>query len=280
MSTAFVLAGGGSIGAVQVGMLRELLAHGIKPDSWSARRSERSTARISPAPPAWKACAGSRPSGAAFGAATCFRSPGAACCVRLRAGAPSWIPAACASSEAHLPYRELEHAALPLHVVATDILGGALVKLSSGPAVDAVLASCAIPGAFPPVRVGEHHLVDGAVASNTPIRVALELGATRMIVLPSGYACALDAPPRGAVATVLHAITLMIAHQLVVDLERCGGQAEIVTVPPLCPLAVSPYDFSRADELIDRSAEQTRRWLQRGGLEKRRIPGALRPHED
>ena len=154
------------------------------------------------------------------------------------------------------------------------------MKLSSGPAVDAVLASCAIPGAFPPVRVGEHHLVDGAVASNTPIRVALELGATRMIVLPSGYACALDAPPHGAIATALHAITLMIAHQLVMDLERCGGQAEIVTVPPLCPLAVSPYDFSHADELIERTAVQTRRWLQRGGLEKRRIPGALRPHED
>ena len=82
--------------------------------------------------------------------------------------------------ETHLPYRELERAAIPLHVVATDILGGGLVKLSSGPAVEAVLASCAIPGAFPPVRVGEHHLVDGAVASNTPIRVALELGATRM----------------------------------------------------------------------------------------------------
>jgi patatin-like phospholipase len=77
-----------------------------------------------------------------------------------------------------------------------------------------------------------------------------------------------------------HSITLLIAHQLVADLERSSAQAEIVTVPPLCPLAVSPYDFSRAGELIERAAEQTRRWLQRGGLEKRRIPGALRPHED
>jgi NTE family protein len=281
MSTAFVLAGGGSIGAVQVGMLRELLAHGVKPDLVvgssvgaingaylagepsleGVRRLEaiwRGLQRRDVFPITWRSM---------LGAIACRGSlvdPG---------GLRQLL-------EAHLPYRELEHAPLPLHVVATDILGGALVKLSSGPAVDAVLASCAIPGAFPPVRVGEHHLVDGAVASNTPIRVALELGATRMIVLPSGYACALDAPPHGAVATALHAITLLIAHQLVTDLERCGGQAEIVTVPPLCPLAVSPYDFSRASELIDRTAEQTRRWLQRGGLEKRRIPGALRPHED
>ncbi len=71
----------------------------------------------------------------------------------------------------------------------------------------------------------------------------------------------------------------MIAHQLVADLERYGRQVEIVTVPPLCPLAASPYDFSRAGELIEAAAAQTRRWLERGGLAKHRIPGALRAHE-
>jgi NTE family protein len=182
--------------------------------------------------------------------------------------------------DTHLPYSELERAPVPLHIVATNLLDGSLVRISSGPAADAVLASCAIPGAFPPVQIGERYLVDGAVASNTPIRVAVELGATRLIVLPSGYACALESPPRGPIASALHAITLMIAHQLVADLERCSGQVEIVTVPPLCPLAVSPYDFSRAGELIERAAVQTRRWLQQGGLETQRIPGALRPHED
>jgi len=51
-------------------------------------------------------------------------------------------------------------------------------------------------------------------------------------------------------------------------------------VPPLCPLSVSPYDFSRGAELIARAADQTRRWLDKGGMAKHRIPGALRPHED
>jgi NTE family protein len=281
MSTAFVLAGGGSIGAVQVGMLRELLAHGVKADLVvgssvgaingayfageptvdGVRKLEtiwRGLQRREVFPVTWRSLTGAI----------------------LRRSAPVDPGGLQRLLEAHLPYRQLEEAAIPLHVVATDVLGGGLVRLSAGPAAEAVLASCAIPGAFPPVRIGEHHLVDGAVASNTPIRVALELGATRLIVLPSGYACALDAPPRGAVATALHAITLLIAHQLVSDLERCGGKAELVTVPPLCPLAVSPYDFSRAGELIERAAEQTRRWLQRDGLQKQRIPGALRPHED
>jgi len=182
--------------------------------------------------------------------------------------------------EDNLPFKVLEQAALPLHVVATDLLSGAAARLSSGSAVDAVLASCAIPAAFPPVRIGERHLIDGPVASNTPIRAAMELGASRIIVLPTGFACAMESPPRGAIATMLHAVTLLIAHQLVAELERYGGQVEIITVPPLCPLSVSPYDFSRAHELIERAATQTRRWLEQGGMEKQHIPGALRPHED
>jgi NTE family protein len=182
--------------------------------------------------------------------------------------------------EKNLPYQALESAALPLHVVATDLLGGAVVRLSAGPVVDAVLASCAIPAAFPPVRIGERYLMDGAVASNTPIRAAIELGASRLVVLPTGYACALESPPRGAIGLMLHAITLLTARQLVSDLERYCGQVEIVTVPPLCPLSVSPYDFSRGAELIARAADQTRRWLDKGGMAKHRIPGALRPHED
>ena len=182
--------------------------------------------------------------------------------------------------ERHLQYGELDKAAVPLHVVATDLLHGGTVRLSRGPAVEAVLASCAIPAAFPPVHIGERYLVDGAVASNTPIGVAVELGAKRIIVLPTGYACALKAPPRGAIACALQAITLLTAHQLVSEIEQFRDRVEIITVPPLCPLSVSPYDFSQGGSLIERAAEQTRRWLDKGGLSKERIPSALRPHTD
>jgi NTE family protein len=280
-STAFVLAGGGSIGAVQVGMLRELLAQGMKPDlvvgssagaingaylagSPSLAGVERletlwrGLQRRDVFPLTWRGV---------IGAVT-------------RRGSPLDPGGLRRLLETHLPRRELEGTPVPLHVVATDLIGGGLVALSRGSAIEAVLASCAIPGAFPSVRIGERELVDGAVASNTPIRTAVELGATRIVVLPSGYACALEAAPRGPIAAALHALTLLIAHQLVADLERCGARAEIVTVPPLCPLAVSPYDFSHAGELIERAAVQTRRWLERGGLDNARIPGALRPHQD
>lgn len=119
----------------------------------------------------------------------------------------------------NLPYELLEDAAIPVHVTATDVEGMA-VLLSKGPAIDAILASAAIPGIFPPVRIDGQSLMDGAIATNTPIRVAADLGASRIVVLPTGYACALKEPPKAAIARILHAITLLIEWQLIRDLER------------------------------------------------------------
>jgi NTE family protein len=128
--------------------------------------------------------------------------------------------------------------------------------------------------------LGDQYLIDGAIASNTPVMAALALGCTRLIVLPTGFACALTTAPSGAFASAFHALNLLVARQLVRDLEQLAGRVQVATVPPLCPLAVSPYDFSRAHELIERAALSTRHWLQSGGLGQQRIPGALRPHVD
>ena len=99
-----------------------------------------------------------------------------------------------------------------------------------------------------------------------------------MVVLPSGYACALSAPPSGAIASAMHALNVMIARQMIGDIERIGDSIEIVVVPPLCPVDVSPYDFTRAGELIDRAAASTREWLDTGGLDRRGIPHQLKHH--
>jgi NTE family protein len=156
--------------------------------------------------------------------------------------------------ERNIPFANLEDAPIPVHVVATN-LGGVAICLSSDPAVEALLASAAIPAAFPSVRIGEHYLIDGGVGCNTPILNAADLGATRiivlLIVLPTGFACALHEPPKGAIARALHAITLLIAHQMVRDLRELGGKVDVFTLPNLCPPNVSPYDFSRADQLIE-----------------------------
>jgi NTE family protein len=179
----------------------------------------------------------------------------------------------------HIAFRNLEDAQLPVHVVTTDIITGDSVVLSEGSTSQAIVASTAIPGAFSPIHYKDYYLADGAISSNTPIRVAVAKGARRLIILPTGHACANDAPPVGAVANALHALTLLIARQLVNDLESLGPEIEYYVVPPLCPLVGSPYDFSRTGDHIERAALATDAWLSRNGLEKREIPHELRPHD-
>jgi NTE family protein len=179
--------------------------------------------------------------------------------------------------EANLPYTRLEDASLPVHVVATDPQG-LDVCISRGPAVEAVLASAAIPGVFPPVKIDGRALMDGAIAANTPIGVAARLGASRIIVLPTGFACALKEPPEGAIAKALHAITLLISAQLMHELEKLPMETIAHVAPILCPLEVSPFDFAASGELIERAARQTCGWIADGGLTRRSRASDLAPH--
>jgi NTE family protein len=181
--------------------------------------------------------------------------------------------------ETHLPYRNLEDASIPVHIVATDIISAETVVLSKGSACEAILASTAIPAAFAPVQVRDLFLADGAISSNTPVRVAVAQGARRLIILPTGYACARQSPPVGAVANALHALTLLIARQLITDLENLPPHIDYFVLPPLCPLDGSPYDFSHTAELIERAIQSTSEWIDGGGLEVPRTHAQLGLHK-
>ena len=278
--TAFVFAGGGSFGAIQVGMLQSLAAHGVAADmvvgsSVGALNGAFYAGDPTPAgverlatiwrgltrhdvfPITWKTMLG-------FLWRRDFLIP--------HSGVRKLV-------DDNIPFRNLEEALLPVHIVATDIITGDAVVMSEGPTADAILASTSIPGAFSPIRYKDHYLADGAISSNTPVRVAVKMGAKRLIVLPTGHACANDDPPVGAVANALHALTLLIARQLVNELEGLGPDIEYYVVPPLCPLVGSPYDFSRTADHIDRAIQVTDAWLAQNGLEKREIPHELRPHD-
>jgi NTE family protein len=152
------------------------------------------------------------------------------------------------------------------------------VVLSEGSAAEAIIASTAIPGAFSAVHYRNLFLADGAISSNTPVKIAVRKGARRLIVLPTGHACANERPPAGAVASALHALTLLIARQLVNELEGLGPEIEYYVVPPLCPLVGSPYDFSRTSDHIERAVKSTDSWLATSGLDRTGVPDELRPH--
>jgi NTE family protein len=277
--TAFVFAGGGSFGAIQVGMMQALAAHGVTADMVvgssvgalngafyagdptlaGARRLAtiwRGLKRHDVFPVTWKTLL-------AFLWRRDFLIP--------HDGIRKLI-------DDHIPYRNLQDASLPVHIVTTDIVSGNSLVLSEGSTAEAIVASTAIPGAFAPVRYGDRYLADGAISSNTPVRVAVAKGATRLIVLPTGYACATQEPPIGAVANVLHALTLLISRQLVSELEGLGPDIEFFVVPPLCPLVGSPYDFSRTADHIERAIRSTAGWLAQNGLQQGGIPEEVRPH--
>jgi NTE family protein len=278
-TTAFVMAGGGSLGAVEVGMLRELLAWGEAPQfvvgasagaiNGAFFASEPSVNGVAKLEAIWRSLR--RRDVLPFN----LRS---AIAVVMRRGHLVESVGLRRLLERHLPYAALEGAALPIHIVASDLVTGDEVLLSRGSVVDAVLASAAIPGVFPPVSIGGRLLVDGGVANNTPISTALRLGATRIIVLPTGFACALKQVPAGAIARAMHALSLLVARQLVRDAEYYGQSIELRIVPTLCPLDQSPYDYSPCGALIDRAAAKTREWLEAGGLERPGTPGELHEH--
>lgn len=165
-----------------------------------------------------------------------------------------------------LRMRRIEEAPVALHVVATDILSGEDVLLARGDVATALMASTAIPVVFPPVAWEGRQLVDGGVSNNTPITSAIALGAERILVLPTGTSCALTEPPHNMAALALHVLGLQNMRQLDRDIERHAAAARITVVPPLCPLDVSVFDFSHTAALIERAVTQTRAWIASGGL--------------
>ncbi len=264
MRRAIVLSGGASLGAIQVGMLQALFERRIAPDLIVGTSA-----------------------GAINGAFIASREPTVATAAalgeiwrELRRGSVfptnplTGFVGFIGRSDHLVPERNLhrliarhteverlEEMPVPLHVVVTDVLSGEELLLSHGPAVDAVMASAAIPGVFAPVAVDGRRLMDGGVSDNTPISHAVELGADEIYVLPTGYACALHEPPRSALAMLLHAMSLLMQQRLHLEIELYRDRARLIVLPPPCPQDIQPIDFAHADQLIGRALADSRRLL-------------------
>lgn len=279
MTTAFVLAGGASLGAIEVGMLGVLYERGISPDlivGTSAGALNGAFIASRPQTVATADALGELWRGLRRGQVFPFRPLSgllgfAGTRNHLVLGEPLRQLVA-----RHLQVARLEEMAIPLHVVAVDAHSGASVRLSAGDALDAVTASAAIPGVLPPVQLDGRLLIDGGVSDGTPISHAIELGADVVWVLPTGHACALQRTPRGALAMALQALSILIERQLDDDIQRYADVARLIVLPPPCPQPVGPIDFSHADQLITTAAETTRAFLDAGG--EAHQPLRLAPH--
>src|SRR5438046_100129 len=264
---AFVLSGGVSLGAIQVGMLKALLETGIKPDflvgtsvgainsAWIAGWP--STEGVAKLEELWLGLRRDDVFPLGWTAATGLL--GRTNHLFSNAALRNLL-------ERNLPYERLENAAVPVHVVTSE--------LKSGPVVPSLLASCAIPGVFPPVTIGRRELVDGGVANHTSIDAAVRLGASRIFVLPISYPWLYDVPTN-ALGMALQALARMVAQRLEAEVAAYKDAAEITVIPPLEPMAVSPADFSHTAELIEHGYQSTRKMLAAGGTTKARTE--LRP---
>jgi NTE family protein len=277
--TAFVLTGGGSLGALQVGMLAEILAAGERPDfvvgvsagaiNGAFLAHDPSPANVAHMARIW----GRVTTREALGLS--LRSLFGVLGLRDHVANPAGLRSLLLRE---LRCQRFEQMAVPLHVLCAELVTGDEVLLSNGDLIESVLASAAIPGVFPPVLIGGRTLVDGAIAAASPIAVALRLGATRLVVLPCGFACARQNVSRRALGRAMHAIALLGARQLRQDYERYAQQTVIRIVPPLCPLDWSSYDYSGSVQLIERARASTRQWIESGGLSQSEFPAPLTEH--
>lgn len=184
---AFVLGGGGLLGATQVGMLRALAEAGITPDvvvgtsvgalNGAFVAADPTLAGVQRLGRVWTELTASEVfSGSLLTRLGTLARHG----THLHSGEPLRRLV-----ETHLPAR-VEELAVPFQCVAACIETAAAHWFSAGPLAEAVLASAAVPGLLPPVRIGDRHYIDGGIVRSVPVGRAVHLGAGSVYVLHVG----------------------------------------------------------------------------------------------
>jgi NTE family protein len=188
VGTAFVLGGGGLLGANEVGMLRALLEAGVTPDlvvgtsvgaingaAVAALPTQDAVARLSAM---WQGLADSDIySGSALRRVRHL--------ARSRTAVHPNDPLR-SMLEAEFGDTRLEDLPVPFQCVAASIERAAEHWFETGSLVDAVLASAAVPGILPPVEIGDEHFLDGGLVNSIPVGRAVALGARTIYVLQVG----------------------------------------------------------------------------------------------
>jgi NTE family protein len=276
--TAFVLSGGASLGALQVGMLRALYARGIQPDLLVGTSvGALNAAFIASRPQTVETADRLADVWCRMRRDDVFPLSLRALIVGLAGRRDHLVPGDAVRRlvREHVEFTDIEHAAIPLHVVAFDPHEQAEVLLSAGPAVDVITAAASIPGVFPSVRVGQRSLIDGGVANNTPLSHAVALGAERVFILPTKDS---RRPPagasRGALAAAIEALGVLTDARLQLDLQRFSNDAELIILPCLNAHRVQPTNFDHASTLIRDAFEASDRLLAQADRVR---PGRPRP---
>jgi NTE family protein len=279
--TAFVLAGGGSRGAVQVGMLDELIRRGIRADrvfgasvgaiNGAAYAGNPTPAGIEHMADVWRGIRGTDifPRGTFDGPWAWFQKRAG---VHANTGLRRII-------EAGVEFEDLEDAVIPVEVVTTSLTDGRERWITHGPAVEAILASSAIPSIFPPVTIDGDVLVDGGVVNNVPISRALTTGCDRIYVLLCGPLHYHPKAPRRPAEAALTAFFVAVHARFVRELASLPPGVEVVVFSGGGDPSGQFRDFSQTATLIEEGRAEVADVLDRyvGTSHDLGVPAVSRP---
>lgn len=261
---AYVLPGGGALAAYQVGVLDALTAEGLKPDrligvsagamnaalfAWSSdadgvRRIERIWANVK--------------------RRDLLRMHPGRMALALAGKRASFLDNrhGIAFLRKHLGARLIQHAPIPLTIIATDLATGRPFILEAGDVVFAIVASSAFPGVFPPVELDGHTLIDGGVVADVPLDVAAELGVASVVVI-AVPPLAPGPAPQHPVAVVLRSSTWGVEAHGRTIVARPPSGLQVVEIPTQ-PSSVTTFAVGSAAATIEGARLFTQAWLHSG----------------
>jgi NTE family protein len=268
--TAFVLGGGGILGTTQVGMLRALAERGIRPDVVLGTSIGALNGAFVAADPTVEGAERLREVWQAVQRSGIFLdSPvrQAARVAKYRTHLLSNAPLK-QILERHLPVADFADLAVPFQCVAACIEDASGRWFDSGPIAPAVVASCSVPGLFPPVEIDGLHYLDGGLVHSIPVGRALQLGATRIYVLQVGRVEQPLKVPRLPWEVGQVAFEIARRHRFVHEMESVPEDVEVHLLPSGAPaspnLALGYGRASRMVERMDQAYEATLAHLTEG----------------
>ena len=271
---AFVFSGGGSRGAMEAGGIKALYEAGIRPDmvvGSSAGAMNAAFLAIDPSSGAaerlcniWRGVTNNDVipgSLARKGWRLIRRKPSVFAQEPLRAFIDDQIPPQ-VKTFGDLP------PGIRLYVTAANLQTSSLYLFGedpSAPLVDAVLASSAFPGGFPPVEHGRWQYTDGGVIANVPISVAIEMGAKTIYALNVAYAGGTFGPAKDIVSVLLRVVGIVLYQDLQRELAY-AAQFPDVKVHHIVIRGVpqaSDFDFDHGAEMVEVGYKRVKGYLDR-----------------
>jgi NTE family protein len=270
--TAFVLGGGGRLGAAEVGMLAALLDSDVQPDlvvGTSIGALNGVAVALDPSPQGadrlrtlWAEVVHS----GVFGGSIVDRVRHLARHrTSLHSGEP--LDRLIRSVVGDLDIEALE---VEFQCVASCIETAAPAWFDRGPAVPAVMASCAVPGLLPAVEIDGRHYLDGGIVDSIPVQRALDLGARRVFVLQVGRIEEPLRPPRHPQEVAVVAFELARRNRFASAMSALPEGVEVHVLPTggtgprATDLRQLRYrDFSDVDARIDAAHAATSEYLER-----------------